>query len=147
MTAYIIQHIPTGKIEPSHSNRHGIWATRATALQRIKSHWHVKWDWDAERTPGEDWQARTQRYNNTNDAFRTANPFDQWWPKYYKIKELVEKEETVCVRCAHSLSEHQCPSPGRCCTGGHLARHMNPSVFAVCHCKDCKCTGFMDDKG
>ena len=84
---YIIVHKATGKIEPSSSRREGVWKSRATALQRIKSHWHCPWDWRAS-IPGESWQERYDRHERLNEEFRTANPFDEWWPKHYEIIEM-----------------------------------------------------------
>lgn len=93
MKAFVIYHLVDGSIEPNHEKRQGLWATRATALTRIRSHWHCPWDWRAPNLPGEDWKARSERRDRANQEWKAANPFNEWWPKHYKIVELCERSE------------------------------------------------------
>lgn len=88
MDVFIIKHLATGKIEPSSSRREGVWKSRATALQRIKSHWNVPW---SPRLLDETWDEVFARNMRLKAEFRAANPFEEWWPKYFEIITLSNK--------------------------------------------------------
>lgn len=93
MRAYFIRRLSDGRIEPNHEKKQGIWATRATALARIKSHWHIKWDWNMAYVSKRPWAMLHTEHKQANDEWRAHNPFDQWWPKHYEIIELTEVKE------------------------------------------------------
>lgn len=87
---FIIRHIPSGEIESSSSRRRGIWASRSTALSRIKSYWHPKNIWvDIYKDP-RPWDVKYKERELKLKEWREANPFDKWWPKHFEIIEVSE---------------------------------------------------------
>lgn len=90
MTIYMIKDLATGEYLPDHDKAYGVWTTLQGALARIKSHWHIKWTYNYldQRT----WDVKHNEYTEANKRWQDENPFDQWWPKHYKLIELTEKE-------------------------------------------------------
>lgn len=94
MEAYIIEHLKDGKIEPSSSHREGIWRSISTAKYRIKMFWHPwypehrDWPWSTLYEDNRPWSEKRQELETKVKKWRQENPFEEWWPKHFRIKQI-----------------------------------------------------------
>lgn len=80
-----------GSYLSDHDHKIGVFRTRCTAIQRIKSTWNAPTLWVGVYDDPRPWQVKHDERIAWNKKWKEEHPFDQWWPQHYIIVRMVEE--------------------------------------------------------